>query len=298
MIRKTIIFTIFLLLTWSIFLRYNSFSISQHQWQANIVNAEKFIYDTDSFDNVIVGSSLAQRLQMDSLPNFYNLSLSGQCIFDGLNIIKNKNKLPKNIYIEINVINREENKNFNEIISSPILNVLKKNFLIFRTDKHPLSYVENRFFYPVTNFILDILHYGLKNRIKLFFDLKNKENIADNSVFYKMLNLQINYYSEKTDTMKMDKLFNKLKNNIEFLESKGSKVIFFEMPVNPKLVQLTRACYLRNRIANDFPNNLFIKLPSNIKLYKTSDGVHLTPNEAKIYSDYLKDKIISLSLDN
>lgn len=297
MIKKSIIFATFLLICWGLFINYKPFSLSQHQWQDNVISAEKFIFDIDSIDNLIIGSSLARRLQMDSLPDFYNLSLGGQSIFDGLNILRNKNNLPKNVYIETNVIVRGENSNFNDIVSSPILNALKDNSSVFRTDKQPLAYVGSRFVSPILNGFFWKVIYRVRDKIKLEFQRNDSISFSksENSIFNKMLDLQIKGYSQTIDTSMMDKRFEELKNHIEFLENRGVNVFFFEMPVNQQLIELNRAKYLRDRISNEFPNNNLIILPKNIEIYKTTDGVHLTGDESKIYTIYFKNEALTVA---
>jgi hypothetical protein len=273
----------FLLICWWGFIKKNPFSLSLHQWQDNIINAEKFIFDIDSIDNLIIGSSLAARLQMDSLPNFHNLSLGGQSIFDGLNILKNRNRLPKNVFIETNVILRGENANFKKIVSSPILNLLKANSPIFRSDKQPLVLFKKKVIYKLKG----VLEFQENDRT-----LVTK---TDNPIFGEMLALQIEDYSKKIDTIVMNEQFENLKNHVEFLEAKGINVFFFEMPVNHQLVELTKAKYLRYRVNNEFSNNDFITLPKNIKKYKTRDGLHLTSEESKTYTDYFKNEAITVA---
>jgi len=297
MIKKSIVFTIFLLICWNFLIKNKPFSLSQHQWQDNIISAEKFIYDIDSIDNLIVGSSLARRFQMDSLPNFYNLSLGGQSIFDGLNILRNKKNLPRNVFIETNVIFRGENSNFNEIVSSSILNKLKESSSVFRTDKQPLAYVGYKVVSPIVwGFFYKII-YRVRDKTKLEFQPKETINTSKsgNTIFDKMLALQLDSYSKDINTSMMDKRFESLKNHIVFLESKGVKVFFFEMPVNPELLELNRAKYLRHRVKSEFPNNYFISLPNNLEIYKTRDGVHLTNEESKIYTEYFKNEVITVA---
>lgn len=286
MIRKSIILTISLLICWGGVIKYKPFSLSLHQWQDNIISAEKFIFDIDSIDNLIIGSSLARRFQMGSLPNFYNLSLGGQSIFDGLNILKNRKRLPKNVFIETNFIVRGENSNFKKIVSSPILNLFKANLPVFRTDKQPLAVVAVLFRTAI---------YKFKNALKS--DEKDIPLVVkmENPIFDKMLALQIEGYSKDIDTIIMDMRFKDLKIHVKFLESKGVNVFFFEMPVNPHLVELNRASYLRNRVKTEYPNSNYIKLPENFEMYKTADGVHLTGEESKIYTNYFKNEAITVA---
>ena len=292
MIKKSLVVTILLLICWSLFISLNPFSVSQHQWQDNIVSAEKFIYDTESADNLIVGSSLAGRLQMDSLPNFYNLSLGGQSILDGLNILRNKKKLPKNVFIETNFILRGENENFNEIISSPILNELKEQSKVFRTDKQPLAYINKKYVLRFVSVFFHRIIYPIRENINHQLDHQKevKNSNPGSTIFDKMLALKIEQYSEQTDIEMMDERFQKLESHVRYLQSNGVNVFFFEMPVNPQLVNLKRAKYLRQRVKNEFSNNIFIGMPENLDIYKTSDGVHLTNEESRFYTHYFKNK--------
>lgn len=285
-----------LLVLWSFYIRNNSFSLSQHQWQENVVVAEKVIYDYDNLDNIIVGSSLARRLNMDSLPHFYNLSMSGQSVFDGLNILRNKKKLPKNVFIETNVIFRCENSSFNEIISSPILGVLKENSSIFRSDKQPLAYLGDKIAKPFVSLFFHKIIYKIRDKVQFELELNqtNTNTEPQNIIFDKLLAMNIELYSKDIDTAEMNKRFYHLKKDVNFLESNNVNVFFFEMPVNPQLLQLKRSKYLRDRLRSEFPNNSFIPIPSNVKNYKTGDGLHLTNEESKFYTDYFKNEALSL----
>ena len=107
MIKKSIILCISLFLIYTLFIYFLApkwWTASQHQWQENIVKAQQFSYNKETFQNIIVGSSLSSRLIMDSIPETYNLSFAGQSIFDGLNIVCNSNKSIKNVFIEINLL--------------------------------------------------------------------------------------------------------------------------------------------------------------------------------------------------
>lgn len=267
--------------------------MSQHQWQKNIIVAEKFMFDTNSIDNVIVGSSLANRLVMDSLPSFYNLSMSGQSVFDGFSILRKTPTLPNCVFVEINFLSRNENVVFKEIISSPIQHTLKKSFDVFRTDKHPLAYFEKKLFRPLVQFFLKKIVYKLRDRMVPGSDKINKEDLG-NSLFEKMLILRKKEHSEQIDTLKMNQQFQLLSDNVNYLKSKGVKVVFFEMPIHPYLIKLDQATYLRNKIKKVYPHHEFIELPNNIEDYKTTDGHHLTTDEAKIYSRYFNKAAASL----
>lgn len=293
MIKKTIIFTLFLLIGWSIFIKVNPFSLQVNQWQGNIVTAERFIYDSKDVENVLIGTSLTVRLIMDSLPEYTNLSLNGQTIFDGLNVLRCKDDLPKNVFIEINVLQKNENPNFRQIITSPITRNLKEYFPFFRSDRQPLAYVSDEFVKPIVSSFYWKIYLKLQVRLqgnnsqKEFSSAQIQEE-AKLKVFNDMLDKKINEYSASIDTVFMNDQFNKLKDHINYLESNGVNVVFYEMPVNPELIELPRAVYFRNKIQLEFPTNDLIYLPQDLSPYRTTDGMHLNPEEAAIYTHYFK----------
>lgn len=295
MIKKSLIVVSLLLISWSILIKYNPFSISQHQWQDNIITAEKFMFDNDSINNVIVGSSLARRLQMDSIPHFYNLSFGGQSIFDGLNIIETKNILPKRIFIEINVVMQAENTTFNEIVTSPVLNTLKSNVNIFRADKQPLAYFGYKAITPLVDLFFGKILFRIRDKIQVEFGVIKKNTISnsDSILFNKMLSMQKKNYSTHIDNLLIEKQFSLLFKHVKLLESKGVTVVFFEMPVNHQLQELYAIKFIRNKIIKEYPNNIFIQLPNSKFIFKTTDGIHLTKEESKIYSSYFRKSVES-----
>ena len=83
MIKKTIIVFIVLFGVYTFIILLNpSISATQHQWQDNVVRAEKYIYDeSDTINNLIVGSSLSLLIRNDSLRHFYNLAFAAQSFY-------------------------------------------------------------------------------------------------------------------------------------------------------------------------------------------------------------------------
>lgn len=246
------------------------------------------MFDVDRVDNLIVGSSLSQKLVMDSLPNFYNLSLGGLSIFDGLGILKNKSELPKTVFIEINYIDRVEDLSFKKIVASPVLNLFKEKSKIFRSDKTPLALVRNMF----TSLLLNLFFNKTIEQANDDWSVEFQKNEINNEeVLNKMIALQRNRYSDWIDTSKMEMQFKLLKKHVEFLESEEVQVVFYEMPVNSQLSQLSTPHYIRENIINSFPENIFIKTSSNSDAFKTVDGLHLSDIESQIYTSYFKNEV-------
>lgn len=295
MIKKTILTALLLFALYTIYVAKfapNWWHASQHLWQDNIIKAQKFLYnESDTIENVIVGSSLSTRFLNDSLSKTYNLSFAGQSIFDGLKILSYKPDIPKNIFIEMNVVLRPEKKEFTDALCSPIWYYPRKTIVSLQEDKQPIAVAGYAFKRYLRKF---------KSDYKEPIELKENTNAEinsdnNNSLFSKMLNIQINEYSEKPNQKTIDNAFTKLKNYVLSLEAKGHKIVFFEMPVNNKLEYLPKAQIIRETFYKYFPTAKFryINLPDSFDC-KTTDGVHLTDNEALRYTLFFKSKMKSL----
>lgn len=315
MIKKTIIISVILFSSYSIFVAFFApkwWSVSQHQWQTNIINAQEYIYNDrkDTIINIIVGSSLSTRLVMNKLPHTYNLSFGGQSILDGLNILCNfkDNKLPKNIYIETNFILRGEDKNFTQSLNT-ILYYPKKQLLSLREDKKPIAILGFVLDYKFNSFFLRIkYHFG-----KLFYNLSkihidklfshlstiqennlvsHPSNVQVDDLFSKLLALQVKSYNEMPTESHVKESFDNLKMYLKVLEDKKVNIVFFEMPVNSQLSYLPKTKLIRETFYKYFPpaRYMYIPYPDSLK-FITTDGIHLNGDEGLEYTNYLKNRI-------
>ncbi len=118
----------------SLFIGYNFYlyikqpevTIYQNQWQGNMVFAQDFIYGTKS-DTIIVGSSMAARLERSFLPkDIYNISFGGGSALTGLEILRKLDFTPKTIYVETNIIFRTKDKKMIDNLFIPVCMVENK----------------------------------------------------------------------------------------------------------------------------------------------------------------------------
>src|ERR1700730_7819524 len=122
-----------------------SLSASQAQWQQNLHKAEQYLYDGATANSVIIGTSLAERILTETIPNCDNLSFSGLTIFEGLSLLRHKDKLPSNVYIETNVLVEEREEQFNQTLFSPMPFFLRRHVIALRADKRPLALIGQSF---------------------------------------------------------------------------------------------------------------------------------------------------------
>ncbi|MEI6141530.1 MAG: hypothetical protein WCP85_19820 [Mariniphaga sp.] len=288
MIKKSISAAILIFLFYTIFVFYSPtwWRASQHQWQSNVINAQKFLYDeSDTIQSVIIGSSLSCNLNTAALSKTYNLSFRGLSIFDGLKIIAQKPKLPKNIFIEMNYILRHESQGFTATLTSPILYYPRKIVLSLREDKQPIGIIGK-----IGNIIITEIKpkfsFSQRNQKKDTIDIRSNK---DNELFLKMLNIQISEYSHKPEQVELDQSFNKLSEYILKFENMGVNIVFFEMPVDNKLTNLPMSKSIREEFFKHFPTSKYnyISLPDSSDC-TTSDGIHLVRDAAIKYTIYFK----------
>jgi hypothetical protein len=246
---------------------------TQSMWQNNQLQIEEFFRAEKTPEVVIIGSSLAERLDFKRDSScIYNMALGGDSALTGLSALARSERIPRKVFIEINVPERGINKD----LIDKATGVLPKLSSIF--------YIENM---PI-NLLYSFLFFRLQTK---------KSNIApeaNEAVRQNALSVQRQSYSQTLTSETLAKNLAEFRAIVSTLESKGAKIIFFEMPVHPDLENTPRAVQIRTDFKHAFPINKFIGFDelSNGLTIKTGDGLHLIPDEAKnvvlIFKGYFK----------
>jgi hypothetical protein len=293
MIKKTLITTLLLIVFYTVIVMYYKpgVHVALHAAQKNMIKAQNFLYANDSSENIIVGSSLADRLQYDTgLSKFRNLSFDGLSIFDGLTLLLQKKQFPENVYIEMNVVFRPPNNDFTSSLSNPFLFYLRKDIPSFRSGKQPLV-VMGGLFSDMMISIFDHLTHSVHSRLP-----SAKQVIPEvplpKKMFDQLLAFQIESYNNVPDNKQVEEIFALLKQDITLLKQKKVKIIFFEMPVDPQLSNLPVSVTIRNEFFKYFPRDQYqyVNQPDCTQ-YKTTDGVHLANDYVPKYVAYFKSAI-------
>lgn len=285
MIKKALIVFLILLFIYGLVrdIYKPNITIGQSQWQNNQIAAQSYLYhNTNNIENIIVGSSMAFWIVTDSLDNFYNLALGGESPREGLGVIKKKEIYPKRVFIEINLILKENQTDFFDILYNPIMYPLRKETTIFRDGKQPL---------PLASALLEskILKYIIPTNI-LFFNIKKDRiravQISEPKNKKEELSGSLNSFSSATKP---------LKEYIDDLKRHGTEIIFFEMPTEKIDCRSKKEPQYRTIAKILFPPEEYIYIPSpECGSYKTTDGVHLGKVEALRYTRYFKAQVDSL----
>ena len=294
MIRKSLIFALLLLAGYSVFVERfapSDWQASQHQWQENLIKAQRYVYSgAPPSAKMIVGSSLAQRLVMEELPGFANLSLGGQSIYDGLSILTHQSQFPRTAYIEMNMMLREETLEFTEALNSPVMYYPRKWLLSLREDRQPLGVLGSRFNKGVTEEVIP----WLKSKVRAGAPVADAGAAAD--LFPRLLEAQREVYAKTPGKDLLETRFRSLEGYVRKLQGKGVAIVFFEMPVNSSLMHLPQAETIRAAFRQHFPEPAFryIEPPADDE-FRTVDGVHLSPEEALRYTGYFQSKANALA---
>ena len=266
-LMKIILLSSIILLIYNVFIIFYNPKITtfQNQWQKNYSFAQDFIYEKKA-PNIIVGSSMAARMNNKFLPNdFFNLSLGGGSSLTGLEIIKKSGYIPKQIYIESNiVIIRDKDLLLIDSLFYPVWWKIKKFILALKEKNQPL------------NIIL--------SKSKGSYGKSCKEHMLtkrDDQIFNMSIARQKEFYSKRLNNY--NNMLNDLKNLIQYFETKGTKVIFFEMPIDNSLALSIKSVEERDVIKKSF-NNQWLPLPDNNN-FITSDGIHLIYSSAYKFSE-------------
>lgn len=282
MIKKSVICCVVLLLLHLIFvLRYPHKGIVTHQWQANSNRAQQYMYE-DSKDTVIVGSSLSERILLDSIPMVSSLSFSGCGVEDGLRIILCKGDVPKYILVESNIIFRNASpKLFSGITEGP-MPILREWLPSLREKYEPICIYNDYFEGFYWNYLWEEPTLEKK---------KNKDENVNKSKEDEIFNSEIERHI-KSDGVLSDVALNErlstIKQLMNELSNRGAQFVFFEMPVNERVTNLKKHVQTRTVLKKEFPPSKYVYLPIDTAKYKTADGFHLNYYESEKFSHYFR----------
>ncbi|MCE3037814.1 hypothetical protein [Helicobacter anatolicus] len=225
----------------------------------NIARIEEYFYDK-KYKKVLVGTSMSFRMDREILQQkgIFNLSLAGDSVLTGLSVIKESQNIPNVIYVETNLIFKELNKEM-EAKSSEI--------------KKYIPALQER--YQLINIFFTILKNRLKEHI-IRSDIRNEK------VYELALCEKIKEY--KDFNIKYKKSLTQLRELFEFFQKKGTRIEFFETPIDEKLENSFFMKKQREILKANFDFPYLFVLDQHT--YLTADGTHLLPKSARDFTKF------------
>jgi hypothetical protein len=250
------------------------FPLSKEVFYTNRERAEEFVYSKYSYPVVFAGSGLIGDFDRASVKreNYFNLFFpySGSCT--GVEIIARSGKIPDTIFVELNYIGKG-------------------------LDEDLVSGLFNNWVYPTRRYIplLQKKHYPfslVKEILKPSANRQLKTEKYPEPRYSQSVQKYGEDYSRLNDTIGLHKTLLQLKRNLSYLQSKGSTVVFFEMPVEHHLDKLAKKSFERSAIQSAFAKNSFIWIPADtMGAYSTDDGVHLLEKSKVDFLEYLNTQL-------
>ncbi len=250
-----------------------------HQAQANMINAENYIYKQSvNTEMVMVGSSLTATLDEELMgSNVVNLSMRGGCTQTGLEVVKEQSSPPKILLVEINeTIQREMDRDLIDSLYNPFLYFLRMNFPIFRQE-----------YRPVSTFVYALKQWSKGNRQS---GQSTDSPLREAQIQRVKVQWAMPLSDEKKELIiEQAKI---IQNQLSEISSNGSRIILFNMPGEPELDNTVQKKQVRELMEKLFPSDRFEWLSNPQRSWKTSDGLHLTADYAQEYALYLKKQLL------
>lgn len=242
--------------------------MATHQWQDNVIKAQQFIYAEKS-DTVMVGTSLSARIIRDSIPTVKSVSFGGCAVEDGLRIILSKGDLPRFILAETNLFFLDGNPELVSKMTEGVMPMLRRWIPSLREQYQPICMLASMMASAAdinpqagtSTVDMDLLNESIEHHIK--YDWQMPEPQAETRM-------------------------GDMKRLVEMFEAKGTRVLFFEMPVNERLTHLKRYDQTRELMQKTFPADRYTYLPFDTTRYVTTDGEHLDYEGQLVFSHYFK----------
>lgn len=286
MILKSVLTTAILLLLYTLIIVSCHDSIKhtgQNTFQRNTAKAEEYVYEANShYDTVLVGSSMSERLIMDSLPGpCYNLAMAGLSSLDGLQLIKQSARWPRLIYVEQNTLDRGQTSDLLRMFNNPRRQFINQYFPFLRQKYQPVGVVKSvlrNWKYGQTQFV----DFGGSTLLDTTFQTKavqEKLQEMDHGPADSVLRAHVQVAWQY----------------VEAFRRKGTKIVFYEMPVDRRLQNHRLTSCVRQCLRARFPASQFPTVCVPPDAYQTSDGVHLTRSENIRYTAYLRKQLNQLA---
>ncbi|MBQ6062161.1 MAG: hypothetical protein IJK87_00850 [Prevotella sp.] len=250
--------------------------MATNQWQDNMVKAQQFLYAEDA-DTAMVGTSLSARILPDSIPSVRSVAFGGCAVEDGLRLILSKPKAPHCVLIETNLFFRNGNDELVEKMTRGAMPQIKRWIPSLRECNEPICLLSG----------LMIKTAGINAQAAAMsvdteqLKVSIKRHIVDDKAL-----------SETELTQRMETI----KSLIMQLEQKGTKPIFFEMPVNQEIYHLKELEQTRQAVRMAFPNTHYTYLPNDTTTYLTTDGLHLDYEGQLRYSSFFRKAIMERTI--
>lgn len=229
-------------------------------WNQNLILGERLMYDRQGWPRILVGSSMSLTLEQSELGDeLYNLSFAGIGALTGLEVIRRLGLYPKEVVVEINLIQPLEPQLLDQLFD-PVLLPLRRVVPALRSE------------YRTVNFILN---WSSRRRPASALDSPIVIDEADPRARARMI-AENQRGNDRSLTDAEKQAIGQLPAYVRDLMSRGTRVSFLELPMDPR-IEATSSFRLRTEmIRRAFPTDQYRWIDlSSAGPFETRDGLHL-----------------------
>jgi len=192
-----------------------------------------------------------------------NLALGGDSALTGLEIVARHPPFPKILLVEINVLQKPANHPLVASALAPVPAKIRELLPAARVQYQPI------------NILYWALHRVVHGRRGVV------DTVIPEETHRTLLALQDANYRQTPDAADLSANLEQLRILVRSLETKGVTVVFFELPVDPSLVNLPLATVIRHHVQTIFPVSQYCWIDWPIDGgFRNTDGVHLIETSA------------------
>ena len=245
------------------------------QNQKNDIRKERIIFGSvKDLDAVLVGSSLAARVKIEDLdPKFYNLGLLGDSSLSGCETLLLAEQLPKHVIVEVSdSLVRTKDLHDLRAAYNPTERWLSTTLPWTRQEYQPA----NVFIHKFKRKGSDVGGYSESARQRATETYRQRflEPLTEEETQFFTMELQ------------------KLSERLAALEARGAKVHLFYIPGEKSVEEAPKRVGFLKLAQEHFAQTIFSWIPApEQEEWKTTDGIHLIPEQAKFVAEYLATQV-------
>ena len=251
--------------------------------ETNYVKVEKYVYHDSKIDVLLVGSSRTAKLDPQYISDdAANLGMRGLSSATGLELVKKTKLKPSIVLVEINDTIGRQDEDLIKSLFNPFNYYIRLYFPMFRTEYRPVSV----FIQAVRNFLekADIISLEEIDQQRINIEFREtivKEAIQDNDQPLS---------EDAKATLRRDA--ESIKSQIKSIEDGDVRVVLYNVPGDPRIDNTMKQRQEQEFMRTLFPPKKFEWLPEPpAREWNTSDGTHLISNDAKVFTEFIRDKI-------
>ncbi|HET7086640.1 MAG TPA: hypothetical protein VFI23_17875 [Rhizomicrobium sp.] len=233
----------------------------QNQFDTNMLRAQDYLGRPEA-DTVMAGSSLTFRLPPPVLgPHIANLAIAGGSPATGITLIERSGARPRLVLVEVNLLSRgTDAATLQSLLRFPERQ-LRESVRAFRTGYDPVNLAER--------VIQALLHKA------------DEDLVPQPDAIRKLIADQRQAMSSPPDAVSLNRNLAQIASLVSTLQARGVRVGFFELPIDPNLMDLAGEKELRRAVMERFPPDHFCWLKLSVPGgAHTIDGLHLMTADA------------------